>query len=64
MEFIQQNWVELTLALIAFCSTWTALTATKKDDEILDIIKRIFNAIVLGKNSCAKDCKEEGCKNK
>jgi hypothetical protein len=55
--------VELSLALIAFCSTWTALTATKKDDEILDIIKRVFNAIVLGKNTCAKDCKEQ-CKNK
>ena len=64
MEFIQQNWVELALALIAFCSTWTALTATKKDDEILDIIKRIFNAIILGKNSTSKDCKKEGCNKK
>mgnify|MGYP003139078636 CR=1 FL=1 len=35
----------------------------KKDDEILDVIKRVFNAIVLGKNTCDKDCKEE-CKNK
>jgi|TARA_R110002050_G_scaffold123485_1_gene242282 hypothetical protein len=63
MEFIQNNWVELLLALITLGSSWTALTATKKDDEILDIIKRVFNAIVLGKNTCAKDCKEE-CKNK
>lgn len=63
MEFLQNNWVELLLALITLGSSWTALTATKKDDEILDIIKRVFNAIVLGKNTCAKDCKEE-CKNK
>lgn len=63
MEFIQNNWVELLLALITLGSSWTALTATKKDDEILDIIKRVFNAIVLGKNTCSKDCKEE-CKNK
>jgi|TARA_R110002020_G_scaffold25498_7_gene82951 hypothetical protein len=63
MEFIQNNWVELLLALITLGSSWTALTATKKDDEILDIIKRVFNAIVLGKNTCAKDCKEE-CKSK
>jgi len=63
MEFFQNNWVELLLALITLGSSWTALTATKKDDEILDIIKRVFNAIVLGKNTCAKDCKEE-CKSK
>ena len=63
MEFIQNNWVELLLALITLGSSWTALTATKKDDEILDIIKRVFNAIVLGKNTCAKDCKEK-CKSK
>jgi hypothetical protein len=63
MEFIENNWVELLLALITFGSTYTALTATKKDDEILDIIKRVFNAIVLGKNTCEKDCKEQ-CKSK
>ena len=63
MEFFSEHWIELLLALITFGSTYTALTATKKDDEILDVIKRVFNAIVLGKNTCDKDCKEE-CKNK
>ncbi len=49
-DFIIENWVELTLALITFLGTWTALSETTKDDQILDIVKRIFNAIVLGKN--------------
>ena len=60
MEFIQNNWVELLLALITFGSTYTALTATKKDDEILDIIKRVFNAIVFGSSTCDKDkCRKQ-----
>jgi hypothetical protein len=50
MEFITTNWVELSLALIAFCGTYTALTETTKDDKILDVIKRIFDAVILGRN--------------
>ena len=50
MEFITENWIELSLALITFCGTFTALTETKKDDSVLDIIRRIFDAVVLGKN--------------
>lgn len=50
MEFLVENWVELTLALITFLGTYTALTETKEDDRILDIIKRIFNAVILGRN--------------
>ena len=34
MEFFSEHWVELILALITLGSTYTALTATKKDDEI------------------------------
>ena len=49
-EFLTANWVELLLALITFLSTYTALTETKKDDRILNIIKRILQAVVLGKN--------------
>tara|TARA_R100000995_G_scaffold72099_1_gene40802 strand:+ start:190 stop:381 length:192 start_codon:yes stop_codon:yes gene_type:complete len=63
MEFFSEHWIELVLALITLGSTYTALTSSKQDDEILDIIKRVFNAIVLGKNTCDKDCEEE-CKNK
>lgn len=50
MEFLTDNWKELTLAVITLAGTVTALTETTKDDGVLDIIKRIFNAIVLGKN--------------
>ena len=50
MEFLTTNWIELLLALITLLGTLTALTETTKDDSILDIVKRIFNAIILGRN--------------
>jgi hypothetical protein len=50
MDFITTNWVELTLALITFLGSYTALTETTKDDGILDIIRRVFNAVILGRN--------------
>ena len=50
MEFLTTNWIELLLALISLLGTITALTETTKDDSILDIVKRIFNAIILGRN--------------
>jgi hypothetical protein len=50
MEFLTTNWVELTLALITFLGSYTALTETTKDDGILDIIRRVFNAVILGRN--------------
>jgi len=50
MEFLTTNWIELLLAIITLLGTVTALTETTKDDSILDIVKRIFNAIILGRN--------------
>lgn len=50
MEWIVENWAELLLALIAFAGTITALTETKKDDQVLDILKRILSAILLGRS--------------
>ena len=50
MEFFTTNWVELLLAAITFLGTYTALTETTKDDKLLDIVRRIFNAIILGRN--------------
>jgi len=50
MEFINAHWAELLLAVIAFAGTVTALTQTTKDDQILDILKRIVSAILLGKS--------------
>tara|TARA_R110000772_G_scaffold6737_1_gene23469 strand:- start:3136 stop:3291 length:156 start_codon:yes stop_codon:yes gene_type:complete len=50
MEFFTTNWIEILLAIITLLGTLTALTETTKDDSILDIVKRIFNAIILGRN--------------
>ena len=50
MDFITTNWVELTLALITFLGSYTAITESTKDDGILDIIRRVFNAVILGRN--------------
>lgn len=50
MEFLTLNWSEIALAIIAAAGTITALTETKKDDKIVNIISRILNAIVLGKS--------------
>ena len=50
MEFLTTNWVELLLALITLAGTYTALTETTKDDKILDVIKRIFDAVIPGRN--------------
>ena len=50
MDFFTTNWVEILLAVITLAGTFTALTETTKDDAVLDIIKRIFNAVILGRN--------------
>ena len=50
MEFFTTNWVELLLAAITFFGTYTALTETTKDDKLLDIVRRILNAVILGRN--------------
>ena len=50
MEFFTKNWLELTLAAITFLGTYTALTETTKDDKLLDIVRRILNAVILGRN--------------
>lgn len=58
MDIITQNWAELTLALITALSSYTALTATEKDDKILAVAKRIVQAIVFGsvvKNKVTKN---------
>jgi hypothetical protein len=50
MEFFQTHWAEIALAIIAAAGTITALTETTKDDDIVDLIKRILNAIILGRS--------------
>lgn len=53
MDIITENWAELALALITFLSTYTALTASEKDDKLLAVLKRVIQAIVFG--SVVKD---------
>ena len=50
MKFILENWAEIALAVIAAAGTITALTETEKDDNIVDLIKRILQAVILGKS--------------
>jgi hypothetical protein len=50
MEFFIENWAEIALAIIAAAGTITALTESTKDDKVVDVLKRILNAIVLGRS--------------
>jgi len=50
MEFITLNWSVIALAVITAAGTLTALTETKKDDKIVNVLSRILQAIVMGKN--------------
>ena len=50
MEFLQENWAELALALITLAGTITALTESEKDDKFVDVLKRILDAVVMGKS--------------
>ena len=48
-ELIAQYWAEIALAILTAAGTITALTETEKDDKIVDVLKRIVNAVVLGR---------------
>jgi len=50
MDFILNNWPEILLALLTAAGTISALTETEKDDDIVDMLKRILSAIVLGRS--------------
>jgi len=50
MEFILSNWSVIALAIITAAGTLTALTETTKDDKIVNILSRILQAVVMGKN--------------
>ena len=50
MNFLTEYWSEILNALLVAAGTLTALTETKKDDRIVNILTRILNAVVLGKN--------------
>ena len=50
MEFLIANWATIALALITAAGTLTALTETTKDDKIVNVLSRILQAVVFGKN--------------
>jgi hypothetical protein len=50
MEFFTTHWAEIALAVITAAGTITALTETEKDDNIVDLLGRILNAVILGRN--------------
>jgi hypothetical protein len=50
MEFLIENWSVIALSLITAAGTLTALTETKKDDRIVNVLSRILQAVVMGKN--------------
>lgn len=50
MEFLTNHWAVIALAVITAAGTLTALTETKKDDKIVNILSRILQAIVMGKS--------------
>ena len=49
MEFFLENWSEITLAVLVCAGTITGLTESSKDDAIVDVLKRILGAIIIGK---------------
>ena len=46
---------ELALAILGAAGTYTALTESTKDDKVVDVLKRIVNAIVFGRSRKADD---------
>jgi hypothetical protein len=49
-DFLTTHWAEIALAVLGLMGTITALTETSRDDTAVDILKRILNAVILGKN--------------
>ena len=55
MEFILEFWPEILWAIITAAGTITALTESEKDDQLVDLLKRILNAILLGRSMGPKN---------
>jgi hypothetical protein len=50
LELVKMYWAEIALAILTAAGTVTALTESTKDDKVVDVLKRIVNAIVLGRS--------------
>jgi hypothetical protein len=51
MEFFIEHWAEIALAVITAAGTISAITSSEADDRIVDLLKRILNAVILGKST-------------
>jgi hypothetical protein len=49
-DFLTMHWAEIALAVVGAMGTITALTNSTKDDTIVDVLKRILNAVVMGRS--------------
>jgi len=49
-NFFLNNWAEICLIVITAAGSYTALTESTRDDKIVDVLKRILNAVVLGRS--------------
>ena len=47
-------WSEILNIVLVAAGTLTALTETKKDDRVVNVLSRILQAVVLGKNRAKK----------
>jgi hypothetical protein len=50
MEILNHYWAEIALAIITAAGTITALTETKADDRIVNVLRRVLEAIIMGKS--------------
>jgi hypothetical protein len=50
MSFLAQYWSEILNVVLVAAGTITALTETKKDDKVVNVLSRILQAVVFGKN--------------
>ncbi len=46
IEFISENWIVLLTSLIGVAEVIVRLTPSKKDNSILNLVKRIIDAII------------------
>jgi hypothetical protein len=47
-EILSLYWAEIALAILTAAGTITAITSSERDDKIVDVLKRIVNAVVFG----------------